>query len=876
MRALRAFFVRLGSLFVKNSRERDFARELESNLALHTEENLRSGLSLRDARRAALLKFGGISQATESYRERRGLPMLETLLQDFRYGIRTLLKNPGFTAVAILTLALGIGANAAIFTVIKAVLLEPLPYPHPERLVDLYERDVIGTNPFNIVSGANFLDWQHDARSFEQIAVYGEWSSALSPNDGGVPEVVDGAICSHELFSALKVQPAMGRTFTAEEDQHGAGRVAVISDSLWKRRFGARSDVLGTTVRLDGEPHTVIGVMPPGFGFPGRSVHIWLPVWQMVSENDRQSRGNHRFMAIARLRPGVTIDQARSELDGIAARIKAEHPTELTGRGANVVRMDEHMVSGVRPMLLLMLGVVASVLLIACVNVTNLLLERAISRKREVAVRVSLGASRSRILRQFLVESSILSLFGAALGLAVAVFGVRVLIHMAGYIPRIDDVRVDGIVLAFTTAIALLTGIAVGVAPAMSSWRAGLSTAMQEGTRLTPGKSRALFRDALVAVEVALSLMLLIGAGLMLKSFWKLHVIDPGFATDRVVAIRFSLPYKQQPPQIVNTFRDLLDRVRATPGVESAGIVSVAPLAGHFMDTTFTVDGRPPLPKGQFLDAVFRAADPRYFKAMGIPLKRGRVFTEADLLDAADKAIITEGMAQQFFPNEDPIGKRLRLDPKHAFEIVGIVGNTRQNLARDPEPTMYFPLYGGDFNWGTLMIRATGDPNLVSLPVQKIMRAVIPALPPVSVTTTEEMMAGATQSNRFALTLITLFAGLALVLASIGLYGVLAYSVRQRTGEMGIRIALGADAPAITKLVLWQGMKPAAVGIAAGLLGGLASTRLIQSLLFQVKPNDPIVIAAVALVLALIAMAASFAPAWRATRIDPVIALRTE
>ncbi len=798
-------------------------------------------------------------------------------MRDFRYTFRTLLRNPGFSLAAVLVLALGIGANSAIFTVIRAVLLTPLPYPHPERLVNLYERDVIGPTMFNVVSGPNFFDWQREAKSFESMAMCGDWGSGLSPDDGGLPEVVDARICSHELFATLGVQPAMGRTFTAEEDVHGGPRVAVISDALWKRRFGAQRDVIGTKVRLDDEPHTIIGVMPPGFAFPRAGIQIWLPVWQNVPENARVTRGNHRFSPIGRLKAGVTVEQARTEVDGIARRIKAQYPAELVGKGANVVRMDEQLVAGVRPMLLVLLGAVACVLLIACVNVTNLLLVRAVSRRREVAVRVSLGASRGQILKQFLIESSVLSVSGAVLGLTLAALGTKVLIKMAGYIPRIDDIRVDGAVLAFTAGIAIVTGIVVGLAPATSSWRAGLNTTMQEGGRsATAGRSRGLFRDGMVALEVGLSLVLLIGAGLMLKSFVKLNAIDPGFAPERVLTIRFALPKNLKQAQIADAYRNLLEQVRAMPGVESAGFVTVPPLGGHYMDSSFTVDGHPPLPKGQFLDAVLRVADPGYFSAMGIPLKRGRVFTDADRLKAADKAVITEGMAAQFFPNEYPIGKRLRIDDNTAYEIIGIVGDTRQNLARKPEPMMYFPLYGGDFNWGTLMIRATGDPNLLSLPVQKTMRGLIANMPAVTVKTTEEMMAGATQSNRFGLTLIGLFAGLAVVLASIGLYGVLAYSVGQRTNELGIRMALGADAPAITKLVLWQGIKPAAIGIVAGVGGGLAATRLIQSLLFQVKPNDPAVIAAVAVLIAMIALAASFVPAWRATRIDPVVALRAD
>lgn len=799
-------------------------------------------------------------------------------MRDIRYAFRTLLRNPGFSIAAVLVLALGIGANSAIFTVIRAVLLAPLPYPHPERLVNLYEVGVISGSRFNIVSAPNFYDWQRETHSFEQMAFFGEWESSFSADDGGLPEKIVGTISSDNLFSTLGTRPAMGRSFTADENKHGAPRVAIISDSLWKRRFEGRSDIIGRNIRLDGDLHTIVGVMPPGFDYPRAGVQVWLPVWQNIAERAKAQRGNHRFTVIARLNPGVTVEQARTEVDGIAQRIRQQNLDTLTGKGANAVRADERMVARVRPLLLVLLGAVACVLLIACVNVTNLLLARALSRRREVAVRVAVGASRAQILKQFLTESSILSFGGAALGLALAALGTDLLIKMAGYIPRIETVQVNGTVLLFTAAIAMVTGIAVGVVPALSSWRAGLAAAMQEGGRsATGGRSRGLLRDGLVAIEVALSLMLLIGAGLMLKSFSKLQTVDAGFVPDRVLTIQFSLPLAfSKEFQIAGFYRDLVEQVRRQPGVQSAGLVTVPPLGGHFSDTTFTIDGRPPLPSGQFLDATVRAADPGFFKAMGIPVKRGRVFTDSELLESADKAVITESMAATFFPNEDPIGKRLRTDTKTTFEIVGIVGDTRQNLAQTPEPMMYFPAFRGGFGSSTLMVRAQGDPNLLSLPIQKLMRGLAPDLPAVTVKTMDEMMTGAMQQNRFGLTLIALFAGLAVVLASIGLYGVLAYSVGQRTNELGIRMALGADAPAITKLVLWQGLKPAAVGIAAGLAGGFAATRLITSVLFDVNPNDPAVMISVAILIALIAMAASLLPAWRATRIDPVIALRAE
>jgi predicted permease len=793
-----------------------------------------------------------------------------------RYALRTLSRNAALSLAAILVLALGIGANSAIFTVVRAVLLAPLPYSDPDRLVRLYERDVIATNqPFNVVSARNFYDWRDSARSYASMGLYGEWGGSFSPSDGGLPENLTGAICDTGFFATLGVQPAAGRTFRDEDDQHDAARVIVISSTFARRR----SLALNSAVRLDGELYTVIGIMPVSFDYPTSETLLWLPVSRVSRPNFKMQRGNHRFSAIARLKPGVSVDHARTELDSIAARIHRDFPGTLTGKGANVAPLADRMVSGVRTMLLVLLGAVGCVLLIACVNVGNLLLARAMAARREVAVRIALGASRMRIAQQFLTEGVILAVAGAAGGILLANIGTRALISVAGYIPRMDTVRVNLGVLAFTAGIAILTGIGVGLVPALTAARGNLSDAMREGGRgSTAGRRRGFLRDAVIAAQIALSLILLMGAGLMLKSFARLRAVDPGFNPDRLLTIRFSLPTQRYktPAQVAGFYRDVLDRVRATGAVQSACLITVAPLGGHFMDNVFTIDGRPPLPPGQFMDAVVRNADPDYFRCAGIPLKRGRVFTASEWLTAADKAVITESMATAFFPNEDPIGKRIRTSQTQSYEIVGIVADTRQNLAAQPEPMMYFPLFAGDVSFATLMVRAAGDPNLLSLPVQKQMRAMDAELPAVVVKTMDEMRWGSTQQNRFGLTLIALFAALAVILAAVGLYGVLAYSISQRTNELGIRIALGAQAPSITRLVVWQGLKPALGGIIAGIAGAFATTRLLRTMLFDVKPGDPIVASCVVALLAMVTLLASAIPAWRASRIDPAITLRAE
>ena len=501
------------------------------------------------------------------------------------------------------------------------------------------------------------------------------------------------------------------------------------------------------------------------------------------------------------------------------------------------------------------------------------------ARRREVAIRAALGAGRGRLMTQFLTESLLLSRGGALLGLGFAAWGTDILIGMAGDIPRIASVRVNGGVLWFTAAVALLTGVIVGLAPAFTSAQAALSPAMQEGGRSsTAGRSRGIFRDALVGIEVALSLVLLIASGLMLKSFARLRSVDAGFSAERVLTMRFSLPEVRyaNDQQRAAFFETLVSRVKTLPGVTAAGVVSVLPLAGHFSDTTFTIVGRPPLAAGQFYDAVIRSADPGYFQAMGIPLKRGRSFLPAERLEAANKSVISESFARTFFPNEDPIGQRLNIDSDRLYEIVGIAGDVRKELATAPEPTMYFPALNGHNGFGSLVVRTATDPHSLALPVQKEISRIDPDLPAIDIATMDELAAGATRQKGFGLTLLGLFAGLALVLASIGLYGVLAYTMQQRTSELGIRIALGASPSGIARLVLWQGLKPAAAGLLVGLVSSLGATRLIQTLLYEVSPMDPQVLAGVIVLLAVVSMIACLVPAWRATRIDPVVALRAE
>jgi predicted permease len=797
-----------------------------------------------------------------------------------RFAFRTLLKTPGFTLAAVLVLALGIGANTAIFTVVRAVLLAPLPYSQPDRLVRLFERDVIGSEPFNVVSPLNYRDWMDQTKSYEQIAAVSDASFSLTTQDGKLPEQLAGQFASANLFATLGMAPAMGRTFAGSEDSLQGPLLAVIGDSLWRRRFGADPKTVGSQMRLNGVNYTIIGVMPPGFDYPTSQSQIWVALWRHLDARSQRSRGNHRLSLVARLRSGVSVAEAGGELNGIAAAIheQAKNSGEITGKGATVAPLAERAVANVKSTLIALFGAVACVLLIACVNVTNLLLTRAAGRRREVAIRAALGAGRAHLLRQFLAESLLLTTTGAALGLALAAWGSNVLVKMAGNIPRVEYAGVNGAVLWFVAGLAAVTGIAVGLAPAFSASRVTLASAMQDGGRaMTSGRSRTIFRDALVTVEVALSLMLLAGCGLLLKSFARARSIDAGYSVHSALTLRVILPGAryQTASQRVAFYEALVERARALPGAVSAGLVTIPPLAGHWGDQTFTIVGHPPLPPGQFMDALNRTADPDYFRTLGIPLKRGRFFTSADRLDRADKMIISESLARAFFPGEDPIGQRIQLGIP-TFEIVGIVGDVKKTVEAEILPTMYISQLGGSIggNVVTLVVRTQGDPNALAIPLQRELGKLDPELPAIDVRTMEDIEEVAVKQRRFTMTLLTLFAGLAMVLASIGLYGVLAYNTQQRTTELGIRIALGASAGGVARMVLAQGMRPAAIGIVAGLAMGAGAARWIESLLFDVKPGDPQVLGATVVLLALVSAVACLLPAWRAGRVDPAVALR--
>jgi putative ABC transport system permease protein len=824
------------------------------------------------------------------------LNSLQVLGQDVRFALRQLRHRPGFAIVAILVLALGLGGNAAMFSVVNAVLLQPLPYSDPQRLVALFERDVVGEEPFNVVAPANFLDWQKQAQSFEQMAASGESAFNLASATGSfTPERIDGAYCSANLFATLGVSPVLGRSFRDDEDRPGAARVAVISYDLWQHRFGGSANVIRRPIRLDSEQYDIVGVMPRSFAYPYRTVKAWVPLQRHLSADVLESHGDHELTVIGRLRQGVSVEQARAEIDGMARRFKQEHPEEISGKGGNVVPLYDHSVNynvqSVRASLLMLFGAVGCVLIIACVNVANLLLTRALGRQREVAIRAAVGATRARIVRQLLTESVILSLLGGAAGLLLASFATDTLAARApysAYLPGIDRIGVDGRVFLFTFCVALVTGIAAGLFPAFQGSRSDIVESLK-GRSVSTGRSHARFRDVLVAAEVALSLVLLAGAGLMLRSFSRLQSVHTGVRADHTLTMATDLPkagYTTR-AQVAAFYRQAIDKVQAVRGVQSAGLVTCAPVNGHCADRAFFIEGRT-LPPGKLMDALYRGADPDYFQAAGVPLVEGRTFTPRDgsgfddMHPRLDAMVVSESFVRSFLPGEDAIGKVVYFpgdspaSKSPHYQIVGVVGDVVERLDAAVEPTMYMPILDGEWYKAYIVIHTSGDPHSVASAARHQINALDRDLPVFEIRTLDEIIGNSAQNREFSVLLLGLFAALALGLAAVGLYGVLSYVVSQRTAEIGIRMALGAPASEVRRLILMQGMKPALAGIGAGLIGAAFYTKMLSGLLFGIGAGDPLTFVSVPLVLLTVAAIACLIPAMRATRIDPTLALRRE
>jgi putative ABC transport system permease protein len=815
---------------------------------------------------------------------------METLFQDLRYAFRMLLKRPGFTAVAVLALALGIGANSAIFSVVNGVVLRALPYKDPEGLMMVWSllQAPAGSQEFP-VSAADFTDWRDQNQVFEQIAAF--HSQPFNITGAGEPEFLGGVRASANLFSLLGIEAKLGRTFLPEEDQPGAGHVVIISHGLWERRFGSDPNIIGQKLTLNDEPYTVVGVMPPGFQFPRkgempagyqfpRQADLYTPLaW---TPNQIGNRGREFLAVIARLKPGVTVAQASADMDGIAERLKQQYPQFNANKEVVIVPLHQQVVSKVRTALLVLLGAVGFVLLIACANVANLLLARAASRQKEIAIRTALGASRSRVIRQLLTESMLLSLTGGTLGLLLSMWGVDLLTAISpANLPRVDTISVDVRVFAFTLAVSLLTGIIFGLVPAIQASKPDVNEALKEGGRASSvGHNR--FRSVLVVSEVALSLVLLIGAGLMIRSFVHLLNSSPGLKPENVLTLDVGLPRtKYTGPQQAAFFQQVIERLKSLPGVQSAGAVYPLPLSGAEEGMGFGIAGRAALAPGEVYSAGPRWVSPDYFNVMGISLLRGRELTERDGSDSPRVVVINEAMAARYFPDEEPIGRRVAFDQVNKApnwrEIVGVVGDVKHlALDSDPKPEMYFPFTQFPSFFMTLVVRTSGDPlNLVAAARSEVL-AVKNDQPISNVHTMEELLSNSVAQRRFNMLLLSIFAGVALLLAAVGIYGVMSYSVAQRTHELGVRMALGAQTSHVLALVVKQGMTLALAGVGIGLAAAFALTRILASLLYGVSATDPLTFSVIALLLASVALLACYLPARRATKVDPMIALRYE
>jgi putative ABC transport system permease protein len=801
---------------------------------------------------------------------------METLLRDIRYGVRSLLKRPGFTAIALIALALGIGANTAIFTLVNAVLIRPLPFAEPDRLVWVWGNIRNGGNHAS-VAPLDYLDFRQQNSTFEEFAASFSVPLALNLTGNGEPERLNASGVTGNYFRALGVTPAWGRTFLPENERSGSDQVVVLSYGLWQTRFAGDPAIVNKTITLDGKSCAVLGVMPQGFSFP-QSADVWIPINFDISPQMKQRKA-HFLRPIGRLKPGVTMAQAQADTDAIARHLEEQYPDTNTGWNLRLVSLRDELVGNTRPTLFILLGAVAFVLLIACANVANLLLVRAAGRQKEIALRTALGAGRFRILRQMITESVLLALVGGTLGTLLAMWGVEVLVSLsAGSIPPTAHVKIDATVLAFTLLISLVTGVLFGLAPALRTLKVNLSDSLKEGGRsASEGAHRNRTRSVLVVLESAVAVVLLIGAGLLIRSLVHLQNVSPGFNAQNVLTMRVNLPRGKYatPDKSSNFFSDLEAHLGSLPGVESVGLISELPLSGQPNDMPYTVEGRPPVSIDRAFDDDFRRVNLEYFDALQIPLLRGRNFTEQEVRQSAKVLIISDLLARQTFPNEDPIGKRLIMSFRNdAFEIIGIVGDVRHRaLESEPRAAMYMPAYEGSMN---VVIRSKGDANNLTAAVRKEVRAIDPDQPVANVRTMEQWLDRAVAAPRYRTGLIGLFALVALVLASTGIYGVMSYSVTQRTHEIGVRMALGARQLDVLKLVVRQGMGLVVIGVLLGVFAAIGLTRVMSSLLFGVTAKDPLTFVAVATALTLVAFVACYLPARRATKVDPLVALRYE
>src|SRR5579859_2461800 len=884
MRWVERFRMAMLMLFRRKAESERLNRELEFHLEQQIAENIESGMEPEEARLAALRLFGNPTLLREEARSSWSWNWLDGLWRDLRYGARTLLRTPAFSFIAILVMALGIGATTSLFTIVRSVLLRPLPFRDPDKLVMLYEHFRQTQFPYNVVSPADFRDWRAQTHGFEDMGAWRWWAGHISTMQAEMPEVVTGAGGSWNLFSVLGVQPVFGRTFTPDEDRFGANDVVMLTWSLFQSRFSGDKSIVGKQVRIDSKPYIVVGVLPAWFTYPDPEVKVWIPHTPVFTPEEFRP-DNHWSYVIARLKDKQSGTAALKEVSALQYQIHMQNLGKPVAEDVVMRPMIEDVVQDAKTPLIVLMAAVGCMLLIACLNVSNLLVARGAARRKEVAIRGALGGSRWKLIQEQMTESLLIAMAGGALGWGLSVLATKWLATHWSDLPRADAIRVDGSVSAFAVAIVLLTALLAGLVPAISSTGKSLLGALQDSARSIGGSvSRAALRKALLTAEIALTVVLLISAGLLFKSFIHLRTADLGCATDNVLTVRFGLPEKKyDTPEKVLAFHEaLLARVRSLPGVKTAGLISTAPGAGHESDSVFTIPEHPAQGPSMELDALTRKADPGYFSALGIPLLGGRVFDEQDTLGRTHHVIISRKFAQQFFRGEDPVGKHVKIafsNNQEVYEIIGVVGDTISEIGQPIKATIYRSILNDDpllDSVATMVVRAAVEPLSLAMPIQKQISALDSEMPTYKVRTMQQIVGEATASQSFSASLVLAFALLSLMLAAVGLYGVLSYLVTQRVSEIGIRMALGAQRSEVLRLVLVDGMRPVLIGLVIGLAGGAGAGMLIKSILYGTRPLDPLVFATMVVSLGLTAAIASAIPALRACRIEPTQALRAE
>ncbi len=863
--------------------------ELTFHLDRQIAENLKAGMTPDEARSSALRTFGNPTLLREQSRATWSWNGLESLLRDVRYSARTLRRSPTFSLMAILVIALCIGAATSLFTIVRSVLLKPLPFGDPGRLIMVYEHfrgDWANRETFNynVVSAADYYDWRAQTHGFQDMAAWRWWQFNLTGERDELPEVVTAAAGTWNFFPLLGVQPALGRTFTESEDHPGSD-VVMLTWSVFERRFAGDPSIVGRQIHLDGRPCTVVGILPRDFAYPDATVQAWVPYQSIATPESLRHHDWHGSHVIARLLPTVSLANAVSQVEAVQYREHMQYLNDPVAEDVAPRAITDDLAKDVKKPLILLMCAVACMLFIGCLNVANLLVARGAARQKEVAIRGALGAQRLTLVREQLTESLMICFVGGAMGVLLSLTATQWLARAWKDLPSAQRIHIDAVVLGFACALVFGTALLAGLLPAISSTGKAVFAALQASSRTTGGSlSRTTLRKTLLTVEIGVTVVLLISAGLLLKSFVRLRSTDLGCATDKVLTMSYSLPKeKYDKPEKVNGFNEsLLARLRALPGVRAVALGSTLPGNSWGGDDVFTIPEHPPIQPGAELpDALNRLADPDYFSALGIPLRQGRFFTMQDRDDHANKVIISYQLARQYFPGENPIGRHLIVSARDSapYEVVGVVGDTLWQVGQPTKATMYFPLFSGNSknSFGfSLAVRTVSDPLAMSIPVQKQIAGLDPQLPVSDVLTFDQVIGGSIGNASFSATLVLAFAALSLLLASVGLYGVLSYLMTQRMTEIGIRIALGAQREQVLRLALADGLRPAILGLLCGLAASAAAVRLIQSMLYKTEPFDPAVFALVAATLLLVAAAACLVPAWRASRLDPMQALRTE